>query len=62
MTLSILATVKFTTQMEGFRNSRDAVLLAVKNYSIRRNVEYRVLGSDRPKYHSRCKQFSAGCP
>ncbi|XP_057730469.1 uncharacterized protein LOC130945785 [Arachis stenosperma] len=33
-----------------FRN-REAILMAVKNYSIRRNARYRVLESDRLKYH-----------
>ncbi|MED6188355.1 hypothetical protein PIB30_085155 [Stylosanthes scabra] len=35
--------------------NREAVQTAVKNYSIRRNAEYRVIGSDRIKYHCRCK-------
>ncbi|XP_057746639.1 uncharacterized protein LOC130965897 [Arachis stenosperma] len=35
-------------------SNREAVLMAVKNYNIRRNVEYRVLVSDRLKYHCRC--------
>ncbi|RYR20298.1 hypothetical protein Ahy_B03g065410 [Arachis hypogaea] len=34
-------------------SNRDTVLMAVKNYSIRRNAEYRVLESDRLKYHWR---------
>ncbi|RYR03867.1 hypothetical protein Ahy_B06g083258 [Arachis hypogaea] len=34
--------------------------MAIKNYSIRRNPEYKGLESDRLKYHYQCKQFSAG--
>ncbi|MED6156643.1 hypothetical protein PIB30_016190 [Stylosanthes scabra] len=34
--------------------NRDAVQTAIKNYSIRRNAEYRVIESDRIKYHCRC--------
>ncbi|MED6152642.1 hypothetical protein PIB30_093991 [Stylosanthes scabra] len=40
----------------------DTVLMAVKNYSIRRNTEYRFVESDRFKYHCRCKHYTAGCP
>ncbi|RYQ84548.1 hypothetical protein Ahy_B10g103953 [Arachis hypogaea] len=52
---------RITTRMAAFK-SKDVVLMAVKNYSIRRNPKYKVLESDRLKYHYRCKQFSAGCP
>ncbi|MED6148053.1 hypothetical protein PIB30_049575 [Stylosanthes scabra] len=38
-----------------------AVQTAVKNYSIRRNAEYRVIESDRTKYHCRCKHAEDGC-
>ncbi|MED6141184.1 hypothetical protein PIB30_100802, partial [Stylosanthes scabra] len=41
---------------------REAVHTAVKNYSIRRNTEYRVVESDRIKYHCRCKHMEDGCP
>ncbi|RYR54030.1 hypothetical protein Ahy_A06g029278 [Arachis hypogaea] len=44
-----------------FRN-RDAIPMAVKNYSIRRNMEYRILELDRLKYRCHCKQFTNGCP
>ncbi|XP_057756167.1 uncharacterized protein LOC130975378 [Arachis stenosperma] len=39
-----------------------AVLMAMKNYSIRRNEKYRVLESDRLKYHCSCKKFTNGYP
>ncbi|MED6224994.1 hypothetical protein PIB30_089484, partial [Stylosanthes scabra] len=42
--------------------NREAVQTAVKNYSIRRNAEYRVIASDRIKYHCRCKHVEDGCP
>ncbi|MED6140120.1 hypothetical protein PIB30_090094 [Stylosanthes scabra] len=40
---------------------KEVVVLAVKNYSIRRGVEYRVMESDHAKYLRRCKQFGQGC-
>ncbi|MED6144798.1 hypothetical protein PIB30_018838 [Stylosanthes scabra] len=42
--------------------NQNAVLTAVKNYSIRRNAEYKVIESDRLKYHCRCEHYTAGCP
>ncbi|XP_057754792.1 uncharacterized protein LOC130974060 [Arachis stenosperma] len=46
----------------GYRfRSREAVLQGVKNYSIRRSVEYRVIESDRLKYHVQCRQADSGC-
>ncbi|MED6210791.1 hypothetical protein PIB30_067448 [Stylosanthes scabra] len=49
--------------MVGHRmRNRDTVLMAVKNYIIRRNAEYRVVESDRLKCHCRCKHHTAGCP
>ncbi|RYR35424.1 hypothetical protein Ahy_A10g050573 isoform D [Arachis hypogaea] len=41
--------------------SREAVLQGVKNYSIRRSAEYRVIESDRLKYHVQCHQADNGC-
>ncbi|RYR78659.1 hypothetical protein Ahy_A01g003502 isoform B [Arachis hypogaea] len=41
--------------------SREAVLQGVKNYSIRRSAEYRVIKSDRLKYHVQCRQADSGC-
>ncbi|MED6120173.1 hypothetical protein PIB30_018572 [Stylosanthes scabra] len=41
--------------------NRDAVQTAIKNYNIRRNAEYRVIESDRTKYHCRCKHAEDGC-
>ncbi|MED6132482.1 hypothetical protein PIB30_019457 [Stylosanthes scabra] len=39
---------------------KEIAILAVKNYSIRRGVEYRVMESDHAKYLGRCKQFGQG--
>ncbi|XP_016206183.1 uncharacterized protein LOC107646514 [Arachis ipaensis] len=41
--------------------SREAVLYGVKNYSIRKSVEYRVIKSDQLKYHVQCRQADSGC-
>ncbi|RYR09631.1 hypothetical protein Ahy_B05g078009 [Arachis hypogaea] len=41
--------------------SREAVLQGVKNYSIWRSAEYRVIESDRLKYHVQCRQADNGC-
>ncbi|RYR04582.1 hypothetical protein Ahy_B06g084354 [Arachis hypogaea] len=42
-----------------FKN-KDSVIQGVKNYSICRSDEYRVVESDRLKYHVRCQQHEAG--
>ncbi|XP_016199284.1 uncharacterized protein LOC107640260 [Arachis ipaensis] len=58
------ATVRgFSTEFQigqSFQN-KDKVVLSVKDYSIRRGVEYRVLESDHLKYHGKCKEFGKGC-
>ncbi|MED6134838.1 hypothetical protein PIB30_040700 [Stylosanthes scabra] len=41
--------------------SKEEALLALKNYSIRRGVEYKVFESDHKKYHGKCKEFGNGC-
>ncbi|XP_015947674.1 uncharacterized protein LOC107472681 [Arachis duranensis] len=45
---------------QSFQNKDEAVL-SVKDYSIRRGVEYRVIELDHLKYHGKCKQFGKGC-
>ncbi|XP_015931884.1 uncharacterized protein LOC107458192 [Arachis duranensis] len=45
---------------QSFQNKDEAVL-SVKDYSIRRDVEYRVIESDHLKYHGKCKEFGKGC-
>ncbi|MED6187151.1 hypothetical protein PIB30_073724 [Stylosanthes scabra] len=41
--------------------NKEVAVIAVKNYSIRRGVEYKVMESDHAKYLGRCKQFGQGC-
>ncbi|XP_016163984.1 uncharacterized protein LOC107606433 [Arachis ipaensis] len=41
--------------------SKDEAVLSVKDYSIWRGVEYRVVESDNLKYHGKCKEFGKGC-
>ena len=41
--------------------NKEVVLFVVKNYSIRRSVEYKVLESDQATYHSKCKHFGNRC-
>nr|XP_029146228.1 uncharacterized protein LOC114924805 [Arachis hypogaea] len=43
------------------QQNKDEAVLSVKDYSIRRGVEYRVLESDHLKYHGKCKEFGKGC-
>ncbi|XP_015957314.1 uncharacterized protein LOC107481551 [Arachis duranensis] len=45
---------------QSFQSKEEAVL-SVKDYSIRRGVEYRVMKSDSLKYQGRCKEFGNGC-
>ena len=41
--------------------NKEAVLFAVKNYSIQRSVQYKVLESDHVTYHGKCKYFGNEC-
>ncbi|XP_057734557.1 uncharacterized protein LOC130949999 [Arachis stenosperma] len=41
--------------------SKEKVVLSVKDYNIRRGVEYRVMESDNLKYQGRCKEFGNRC-
>ncbi|XP_016173871.1 uncharacterized protein LOC107616425 [Arachis ipaensis] len=41
--------------------TKEEAVLSVKDYSIRRGVQYRVMESDHLKYHERCKEFGNGC-
>ncbi|XP_052111661.1 uncharacterized protein LOC127743045 [Arachis duranensis] len=45
---------------QSFQN-KDEDVLSVKDYNIRRGVEYRVLESDHLKYHEKCKEFGKIC-
>ncbi|MED6159610.1 hypothetical protein PIB30_043815 [Stylosanthes scabra] len=42
-------------------DDKEAVLMAVKTYSIRRAVEYKILESDRLKYAVKCANFGQVC-
>ncbi|XP_025672316.1 uncharacterized protein [Arachis hypogaea] len=43
------------------RRCKDEAVLSLKDYSIRRGVEYRVIELDHLKYHGTCKEFGKGC-
>ncbi|MED6178812.1 hypothetical protein PIB30_111123, partial [Stylosanthes scabra] len=45
---------------QSFHTKEEAVL-SMKNYNIRRGVEYRVMESDHAKYLGKCKEFGKGC-
>ncbi|XP_016172892.1 uncharacterized protein LOC107615324 [Arachis ipaensis] len=46
--------------VQSFQTKEEAVL-SVKDYSIRRGVQYRVMESDHLKFHGRCNEFGNGC-
>ncbi|MED6189332.1 hypothetical protein PIB30_094958 [Stylosanthes scabra] len=41
--------------------NKEEVLMAVKTYSIRRAVQFKILESDQLKYAVRCAEFGKGC-
>ncbi|MED6128710.1 hypothetical protein PIB30_100661 [Stylosanthes scabra] len=41
--------------------NKEEVLMAVKTYSIRRAVQFKILESDQLKYDVRCAEFGKGC-
>ncbi|MED6134958.1 hypothetical protein PIB30_041843 [Stylosanthes scabra] len=42
-------------------HSKEEAVIAVKNYNIRRGVEYKVMESDHVKYMGKSKEFGNGC-
>ncbi|XP_020989046.1 uncharacterized protein LOC110276497 [Arachis duranensis] len=48
-------------QIDQSFQSKEEAVLSVKDYSIRRGVEYRVMESDNLKYQGRCKEFGNRC-
>ncbi|XP_057719159.1 uncharacterized protein LOC130933546 [Arachis stenosperma] len=69
-TVPQVASPSFATDLDGMEavasigqsfQNKDEAVLSVKDYSIRRGVEYRVLESDHLKYHGKCKEFGNGC-
>ncbi|XP_016172687.1 uncharacterized protein LOC107615088 [Arachis ipaensis] len=51
------ATALTEFQIDQYFQSKEEAVLSVKDYSIRRGVEYRVMKPDYLKYHGRCKEF-----
>ncbi|XP_016187674.1 uncharacterized protein LOC107629404 [Arachis ipaensis] len=42
-------------------SSREAVIVAIKNYTIRRGVDYRVYESEPLTFYAKCTQYGSGC-
>ncbi|RYR50056.1 hypothetical protein Ahy_A07g036604 [Arachis hypogaea] len=42
-------------------SSRETVIKAIKDYTIRRSVDYRVYKSEPTTFYAKCTQYSAGC-
>ncbi|RYR07527.1 hypothetical protein Ahy_B05g074897 [Arachis hypogaea] len=55
----IVADGEFAIGMEF--SSREAVIKAVKEYTIRRSVEYRVYESEPLTFYAKCTQYGSGC-
>ncbi|XP_057733956.1 uncharacterized protein LOC130949177 [Arachis stenosperma] len=51
------ATALTEFQIDQSSQSKEEAVLSVKDYSIRRGVEYKVKKPDHLKYHGRCKEF-----
>ncbi|XP_029146864.1 uncharacterized protein [Arachis hypogaea] len=57
--LPLLPDGEFTVGMEF--SSREAVIKAMKDYTIRRGVDYRVHESEPTTFYAKCTQYDAGC-
>ncbi|RYQ93306.1 hypothetical protein Ahy_B09g099578 [Arachis hypogaea] len=57
--LPVMPDGEFTVRMEF--SSREAVIKAMKDYTIRRGVDYRVHESEPTTFYAKCTQYSAGC-
>ncbi|XP_072079943.1 uncharacterized protein [Arachis hypogaea] len=57
--LPLLPDGEFTVGMEF--SSREAVIKAMKDYTIRRGVDYRVHESEPTTFYAKCTQYGAGC-
>ncbi|XP_025612015.1 uncharacterized protein [Arachis hypogaea] len=57
--LPIVMDGEFTVGMEF--SSREAVIKAMKDYTIRRGVDYRVYESEPTTFYAKCTQYGAGC-
>ncbi|XP_057747747.1 uncharacterized protein LOC130966944 [Arachis stenosperma] len=57
--IPIVADGEFAVGMEF--SSREAVIKAVKEYTIRRSVDYRVYESEPLTFYTKCTQYGSGC-
>nr|XP_025677922.1 uncharacterized protein LOC112777747 [Arachis hypogaea] len=57
--LPVVADGEFTVGMEF--NSREEVIKAMKDYTIRRGVDYRVYESEPTTFYAKCTQYGKGC-
>ncbi|RYQ79211.1 hypothetical protein Ahy_Scaffold6g107920 [Arachis hypogaea] len=57
--LPLMPDGEFTVGMEF--SSREAVINAMKDYTIRRGVDYRVYESEPTTFYAKCTQYGAGC-
>ncbi|XP_057739618.1 uncharacterized protein LOC130956597 [Arachis stenosperma] len=57
--LPLLLDGEFTVGMEF--SSREAVIKAMKDYTVRRGVDYRVHESEPTTFYAKCTQYGAGC-
>ncbi|RYR72324.1 hypothetical protein Ahy_A02g006521 [Arachis hypogaea] len=57
--IPVVADGEFAVGMEF--NSRDAVIKAIKEYTIRRSVDYRVYESEPLTFYAKCIQYGSGC-
>ncbi|RYR05317.1 hypothetical protein Ahy_B06g085186 [Arachis hypogaea] len=42
-------------------SSREAVIMAMKNYTIQRGVDYRMYESEPLTFYAKCTQYGSGC-
>ncbi|XP_025631056.1 uncharacterized protein [Arachis hypogaea] len=57
--IPIVADGEFAVGMEF--SSREAVIMAMKDYTIRRGVDYRVYESEPLTFYAKCTQYGSGC-
>ncbi|XP_072057574.1 uncharacterized protein [Arachis hypogaea] len=57
--IPMVADGEFAVGMEF--SSREAVIKAVKEYTIRRSVDYRVYESEPVTFYTKCTQYGSGC-
>ncbi|XP_057718058.1 uncharacterized protein LOC130932681 [Arachis stenosperma] len=57
--IPMVADGEFAIEMEF--SSREAVMMAVKDYTIRRGIDYRVYESEPLTFYAKCTQYGSGC-